>query len=272
MTSKDHPAGLKARLLAQERQWGIFCCSYSLQIAEALRSSGFDFLIFDAEHAPMSLPLLHAQLVALAGGRAEAIVRVAEISLAGFKQYLDLSVAGLMIPNVESAEQAATAVSYTRYPPEGRRGIGGSIRVTDYGRNPGCVHEARERVSVIVQVESRAGLHAIDAIAAVDGVDAVFIGPNDLAADLGHLGQPSHPDVARQVNEALGRIRRAGKAAGVLTNEADSTAYLEAGATLLALGSDLGLLVRAADALMARRRTHLDAAPTPSTLLNARQS
>ncbi|MEO7150323.1 MAG: aldolase/citrate lyase family protein [Burkholderiaceae bacterium] len=256
-----HPSGFKARLLANTPQWGLFCCSYSLQIVEALRPSGFDFLIFDAEHTPGSLPLLHAQLVALAGSSTEAIVRVPEISLAAFKLYLDLGVTGLMVPNVDSAEQARTAVSYTRFPPEGRRGMAGSVRATDYGRHPGQLQQTIERVSVLIQVESRAGLDSVDEIAAVDGVDAVFLGPNDLAADLGHLGQPAHPQVVGLLKDALRRIRRAGKAAGVLCSEADAGTYAAAGASVLALGSDLGLLVRAADTLATRCRANPATSP-----------
>ncbi len=209
-------------------------------------------MLFDAEHSPSTLPHLHAQLAALTGGGTASIVRVPGISLSAFKHYLDLGVAGLMVPNVASAEDAALAVSYTRYPPRGVRGIAGTVRATNYGRDGNYLATAEERISLIAQIESARGIDRVDAIARTDGVDAVFIGPNDLAADIGHLGEPRHPAVVAVVEEALRAIRSAGKSAGVLCGEPDCSRYVEAGATMVALGSDLGLMVRAADALAAR--------------------
>lgn len=245
---------LKAHLRARVDLVGIFCCSYSLQAVEALVPSGFNFLLFDAEHTPQTLPQLHAQLVALAGSQTAAIVRVADINLADFKRYLDLGVDGLMVPNVNSVQEAEMSVLFTRYPPRGVRGIAGTVRASRYGRDTGYLVDVENRFSLIVQVESLRGMENLPAIAAVDGVDAVFIGPVDLAADMGHLGQPEHPEVIAQVTQGLAQIRAAGKSAGVLASEAGSAAYRQAGANMIAMGSDLGLMVRAADALAERQR------------------
>ena len=246
----------KQRLLQGQALHGLFCCSYSVQVVEALSGSGLDFLLFDLEHTPNALPPLHAQLCALAASDTAAIVRVPQTELAGFKLLLDLGVAGLMVPNVHSAEQAAEAVSFTRYPPHGVRGIAGSVRAAGYGRDGSYLQTAGERTSLIVQVESTRAVADLERIAAVDGVDAVFVGPNDLAADMGLLGQPGHPEVVQVVEQCLRRIRQAGKPAGVLCAEADRPRYQAVGASLFALGSDLGLLVKTADALAQRQRAN----------------
>lgn len=245
-------ASFKRRLLNTEITAGLFCCSYGVQVVEALASSGFDYLLFDAEHTPNSLPQLHAQLCALAASPTVPIVRLASLDLVMIKLLLDMGVAGLMVPNVQSAEEAAQAVRFTRYPPNGVRGVAGSVRATRYGRDRDYLANAQERFSLIVQVETAASVNDAERIAATPGVDAVFVGPNDLAADMGLLGQPGHPDVVHAVDEGLRRIRQAGKTAGVLCAEADVPHYREAGANLFALGSDLGLLVKSADALAQR--------------------
>lgn len=233
---------------------GLFCCSYSVQVVEALAGSAFDFLIFDGEHTPNALPQLHAQLCALGAGPTAAVVRIPGADPALIKLLLDLGVAALMLPNVHSAQDAAQAVRMMRYPPNGTRGLAGTVRATDYGRHVGYFGEAAGAISLIVQVESLAGVDSIDQIAAVEGVDAVFIGPHDLAADMGHIGQSRHADVTATVLKCLARIREAGKAAGVLCSDADAETYQKAGACVLALGSDLGLLVNSADALALRHR------------------
>lgn len=249
-----HAASFKQRLLNAEPLCGIFCCSYGVQVVEALADSGFDYLLFDAEHTPNALPQLHAQLCALAASSTVPIVRLASLDLVAIKLLLDMGVAGLMVPNVQSAEEAAQAVRFTRYPPHGVRGVAGSVRATRYGRERDYLARAPESFSLILQVESAAAVKDAEGIAATPGVDAVFVGPNDLAADMGLLGQPGHPDVVQAVTDALRRIRQAGKTAGVLCTQADAPHYLQAGANLFALGSDLGLLVKAADALAQSHR------------------
>lgn len=242
----------KRSLLRGESLCGLFCCSYSQQVVEALAGSGFDFLLFDNEHTPNALPQLHTQLCALASGDTAPIVRLASLDPVAIKLLLDLGVAGLMVPNVQTVQEAELAVRMTRYPPHGLRGVAGTVRATSYGRDSDYLSRAHESISLIVQLESSLAMAHAEHIAAIPGVDAVFIGPNDLAADMGLLGQPTHPEVRAAVADGLKRIQRTGKAAGVLCSEADASFYREAGASMLALGSDLGLLVKAADGLALR--------------------
>ncbi|MBN3266502.1 aldolase/citrate lyase family protein [Bordetella bronchiseptica] len=233
---------------------GMFCCSYGVQVAEAVGRSGFDFLIFDAEHCPHSLPTLHGQFLALAGTATAAVVRAPQVDLAAFKQYLDLGADAIMVPNVESAAQAETVVRGMHYPPRGMRGVGGSVRATAYGRQAPTLHEAGARAGLIVQVESRRGLEAVQDIARVDGVDAVFFGPHDLAADLGLYGEPAHPHVVEAIEAGIDTVLAQGKRAGVLAAVDQAPRYIRAGASLIASGSDLSLLVRAADDLARQLR------------------
>lgn len=242
----------KRRLLGFEPVFGLFCCSYSTQVVEALAGSGFDYLLFDGEHTPNSWPHLHAQLCALGGSATTSLVRVPGLDAAVIKLLLDMGVGGIMVPNVQSAQEAARAVAMTRYPPHGIRGVAGTVRATNYGRDRGYLSRALDTFSLVVQVESAAGVRDAHGIAATEGIDAVFIGPNDLAADMGFPGQPGHPEVGSAVLDAIRRVRDAGKAAGVLCAEDDVPRFRQAGATVFALGSDLGLLVKSADAMAQR--------------------
>ena len=239
-------------LTAGKAQFGLFCCSHSVQVAEALGDSGFQFLIFDLEHCPQSLPHLHAQLAALHGSGIGAIVRATGLDQAAFKHYLDLGVHAIMVPSVSSADEARQALRFMRYPPLGVRGVGGSVRVTRYGRDKGYLQRAEEETCLIVQIETVAGLERLDEICGVEGVRAVFFGPHDLAASMGHLGQPGHPDVANAILGGIRSARARGLGAGILASEADCGPYLEAGANLVCAGSDIGLLVGSADGLAAR--------------------
>jgi 4-hydroxy-2-oxoheptanedioate aldolase len=239
----------KRLALAGHPQHGIFCVSNALQNAEALAHSGFDFVAFDLEHSPQSMPTLHAQLAAFSGGGSAAIVRVAALDLTTFKHCLDLGADALMIPNVNSAEEARTAVSYTRYPPEGLRGMGGTMRVTRYGRDKSYFQGANDNCCLIVQIESQQALRQLDDICAVPGVDMVFFGPTDLSADMGYLGQASHADVVQSIESGIRQACRRGVAVGVMAMGPDCERYLQAGATMVIHGSDLGLLVRGADTL-----------------------
>ena len=240
----------KTRLLAREPQFGLFIVSNALQNAEALGGSGFDYMCFDVEHSPSSTPALHGQLAALAGTGTASVVRTTGLDLAGIKHYLDLGVDALMIPNIHTAEQAIEAVRYTRYPAAGGiRGMGGTMRATRYGRDKGYFAEAANNVCLLAQIESREGLRNLDAICAVSGVDLLFFGPTDLSADMGHMGQPGHPEVVAAIEAGIRRAHELGKPSGVLAGDPDCQRYLAAGATMVILGSDLGLMVRGADAL-----------------------
>lgn len=243
----------KQRLQAGQPQYGLFIVSNALQTAEALADSGFHYMALDVEHSPSSTPALHAQLAALAGGGMSTVVRVAGVELASFKQYLDLGVDALMVPNINTAEQAREAVRFSRYPAAGGiRGMGGTMRVTRYGRDKGYFAQAAENTCLLMQIESREGLGNLEAICGVDGVDLVFFGPTDLSADMGYMGQPGHPEVVGAIVEGIRRARAMGIPSGVLAGDPDCQRYIDAGATMVILGSDLGLMVRGADTLAAK--------------------
>lgn len=243
----------KQLLAARHPQYGLFCVSNSLQTAEVLSGSGFDFIVFDAEHSPQSMPHLHAQFAALAGTQTACAVRVPSLDPIAIKHCLDLGASTLMVPNVGTAEQARDAVRFARYPADGGvRGVGGTMRATRYGRDKAYFAEAAAQTCVMVQIESREGLANLDAICAVDGVDLVFFGPADLSADMGYMGQPAHPEVVLAIEDGIRRACAHGIAAGVMAGESACAPYVDAGATVVILGSDLALLVRSADALAAR--------------------
>lgn len=243
----------KQALRDNRAQIGFWLGLGSAYSAEICAGAGFDWLLIDGEHAPLDLPGVLAQLQAIAGyPTTRAVARVPSDDAVTIKQYLDLGVESLLVPMVESAAQTAAMVGACRYPPAGRRGIGGA-RAARWGRRPNYVREADDALCILVQVESRQGLEALDEIAAVDGVDGVFIGPSDLAAALGWPGQPSHGAVQAAALDAFARIRAAGKAPGILTrDEALARHYLEHGALAVAVGVDTQLLAAQTSALAGR--------------------
>ena len=245
---------LFSKLQTDQRLYGLFCCSYSIQATEAIAHSGYDFLIFDAEHSPNSFTNLHMQLLALGGTNTASIVRVRSLDLSEIKLSLDLGVHGIMIPNIDTVEQAQTAVDFMTYTPNGKRGVGGSVRASRYGRDKPALGEATQQRALIVQAESTEALKNIKQIAELDGIDAIFFGPNDLAADMGYFGEPTHPEVVAAITSGIQQVKNAGKVAGILAGEKDCGQYLEAGARLVALGSELGLMVAGADSLQQRVR------------------
>jgi 4-hydroxy-2-oxoheptanedioate aldolase len=242
----------KQKLLRGEPQFGLFCMSLTAQTADALTGSGFDFLMFDAEHTPTCLPTLYTQALALAPSSTQCLVRMPSADPVLFKPVLDMAIDTVMVPNIRTAEEAREAVRAVRYPPHGIRGVGGSVRATGYGRHSDYYAAAADRVCLLLQIESAEGLRNLDAICAVDGVDGLFIGPVDLATDMGYLAQPLHPKVVEAAVDGVRRIRATGKGAGILAGEAQAQMYVDAGANVVCLGSDLGLLVKTADALAGR--------------------
>lgn len=251
-------------------QFGLWLGLADAYTAEILAGTGFDWLLVDGEHAPNDVRSILHQLQAIdSAGRARpagavvshAVARVPVGDAPLIKQYLDLGVQTLLVPMVDTAEQAAALVRATRYPPEGMRGMGSALaRSSRWQAYPGYVHEANAQICLLVQAETVLALRNLDAIAATPGVDGVFIGPADLSASMGHRGHPSHPEVQAAIHDAIARIRRAGKAPGILaTQEADARMWLEAGATFVAVGVDTMLLAGAAAQLLGRFR----AAPTP---------
>jgi 4-hydroxy-2-oxoheptanedioate aldolase len=244
---------LKRALLEGRPQIGLWSALPAHNTVEVLAGAGFDWLLLDTEHAPADVPVIHAQLQAMTGGTASAVVRPAWNDAVLLKRFLDLGVQSFLVPMVQDAEEARRAVAATRYPPEGIRGVAVAIRANRFGRVKDYHHLANEEICVQVQLETRQALANLEAIAAVPGVDGLFIGPSDLAADLGHLGNSAHPDVRRVIDETIVRIRKAGKVAGILAPiEADARHWLELGATFVAVGSDVGLLARQSEALAAK--------------------
>lgn len=242
----------KQALKDQKPQIGIWSSLCSPIVAEILAHAGFDWVLLDTEHSPNEVPIVLSQLHAMTGGTAEPVVRPAWNDMVLIKRYLDIGAQSLLLPYVQSAEEARDAVRYTRYPQAGVRGVAGATRAAGYGRTRDYLKHAHEQLCVLVQVETRRAIQNLEAIAEVEGVDGVFIGPNDLSADLGHLGNWQHPEVWKVMEDAAKRIRKAGKAPGILVGEADGRRCLDMGYLFVAVGADTGMLVRGADTLAAR--------------------
>lgn len=240
----------KAGLRAKKLQIGLWQSLCSNIAAEICSDSGFDWLLLDTEHSPNEIPDLLSQLQAIEKGTATAIIRPAWNDAVLIKRCLDIGAQTLLIPYVQSVEEAKAAVAATRYPPQGIRGVSVAARASRYGRVPGYLTKANEEICVLVQVETRQSLDAIEAIARVEGVDGVFIGPSDLAASLGHLGNPQHAEVQTAMKDAVERLTKVGKPAGILTgNEDEARRYIDWGYLFVAVGSDVGLLAKSADTL-----------------------
>ncbi len=247
----------KQALAGKRPQIGLWLGLADHYATEICAGAGFDWLLIDGEHSPNDLRsiLQQAQVIA-AYPASHAIARIpvghGHVGTALVKQYLDLGLQTLLVPMVDTAQQATDLVRAMRYPPGGIRGMGGA-RASRWGRYPAYAKEANAQVCLLVQAETRESLDNLDAICAVDGVDGVFIGPADLSASLGHLGDPGHADVQKAIADAIARINKAGKAAGILSpDEPLARRYLELGATFVAVGLDTNLLARATSALAAK--------------------
>ena len=245
----------KHAIAAGQRQIGLWCTLSNPYAAEVVAGAGFDWLLLDTEHSPNEIDTVLGQLQAVAPYPTAPVVRPAWNDPVLIKRFLDIGAQTLLLPYVQNRAEAERAAAAMRYPPDGIRGFGGTSRATRFGRVKDYAARAAQELCLLVQVETRTALDDLEAIAAVDGVDGVFIGPADLAASLGHLGAPSHPKVVEAVSDAIRRTRAAGKPAGVLTAEPHLIErYLEAGAVFIAVGVDMGLLARATDQLAARHR------------------
>ncbi|MEX2481281.1 MAG: HpcH/HpaI aldolase/citrate lyase family protein [Gammaproteobacteria bacterium] len=244
----------KRALAAGRTQIGLWQALGSAVTAEVCAAAGFDWLLFDGEHGPNDVPRLAEQLRAVAPFPAHPVGRppLGEVRL--IKQYLDIGFQTLVIPLVETSAQAEQLVRACRYPPQGIRGVGGGlVRASGYGRMSDYLDSADDEICLVVQVETRAGLDNLDAIAATTGVDGVFVGPADLAAALGHRGRPGAAPVQAAIEDAFVRIRRAGKPAGTLCADAALVArYQTLGCSFIAVGTDVSLLAHGGDALAAR--------------------
>ncbi len=237
---------LKACLANGEATTGLWLSLANNYTAELASYIGFDWLLIDGEHAPNDLRTIMEQLQVLRNSASPVIVRppIGEVYL--IKQLLDMGAQSLLIPMVESGQQAEMLVKAVRYPPRGIRGVGaGSARATSFGTIENYTATADAQICLMVQIESKAGVAALDAIAATEGVDCLFIGPSDLSADMGFPGNPYAPEVQVVIEDTIKRIRAHGKAAGVyMSDPAYAKRYLELGANMIAIGSDAAVLVR----------------------------
>jgi 4-hydroxy-2-oxoheptanedioate aldolase len=230
---------------------GLWSSLSSPSATEILADSGFDWILIDTEHAPNETPMVADQLRAASLGTAAPVVRPAWNDQVILKRLLDVGVQTLLVPFVQSAEEAARAVAATRYPPRGMRGVASVHRANRYGRAPNYFARADDEMCVLVQLETRAAVDALEAIAAVDGIDGLFIGPSDLAASLGHLGNNGHPEVRQTIEKTCRRAQAVGKPIGILAPlEADARAYIGMGFAYVAVGSDVVVLRNGCDGLV----------------------
>ena len=231
---------------------GMFLSSGDCTAAEICAGAGLDYLLIDGEHAPLSLETVLAQLRTVAGYGVPVMTRVPALDAVLIKQYLDLGAQSLVVPMVDSVEEAQAAARAVAYPPGGVRGVGSALaRSGRWNRIPGYLTRARETITLIVQAESAAAVENAAAIAAVDGVDGVFIGPSDLAASMGLLGQQTHPDVVAAVKHVIPEVKAAGKFVGVNAFAQDQARdYLASGADFVNVGADVALLAAGSKALL----------------------
>ena len=244
------PNSFKRRLLAGERLIGCWCSLANPITTEVLGVAGFDWILLDGEHSPNDVISFIPQLMALKDSVSAPIVRPSWNNPVELKRLLDGGFYNFLIPFIETADEARRAVGATRYPPQGFRGVSVSQRSNRFGTVAGYFDGVNEQICVMVQIESRKGVAAAAEIAAVDGVDGLFIGPSDLAAGFGHFGNPAHPEVQEAMAQVFAAGKAHGKPIGILAPvEADARRYLAMGATFVAVGSDLGVLRAATQAL-----------------------
>jgi 4-hydroxy-2-oxoheptanedioate aldolase len=245
----------KRALKAGKVQIGLWCSLSHHYATELVAGSGFDWMLLDTEHSPNDLESVLMQLQAAAPYPTHPVVRVPWNDMVTIKRFLDIGAQSILIPYVQNAEEAKNAVAYTRYPPAGVRGVAGATRATRFGRVKDYAKRAHEEICVLVQIETQQGLDNLEKIAAVEGVDGVFIGPADLHASLGYTGETNNPKVMPVIDDAIRRIRKCGKAPGILTGvEADARRWLDCGGLFVAVGADTGVLARGAESLVAKFR------------------
>jgi len=233
---------------------GVWACSGSPLVTEVAAGSGVDWLLIDMEHSANTLESTLLQLQVVAAYPITPLVRVPSNDAVAIKQVLDLGAQNLIVPMVSSVDEARAAVAATRYPPEGVRGVGSALaRSARWNRVDRYLQESAQHTSLTVQIETAAGVEAAAEIAAVDGIDAVFVGPSDLSASMGLLGQQTHPEVIAAVERVFAAVKANGKPVGANAfDPAAADAYITAGADFVAVGADVALLARATEALAAR--------------------
>ena len=263
----------KQALQEKRTQYGLWCSLLGPLNTEICAAAGFDWLLLDAEHTPndpMNL-LQQSQIIAAYPGT-HAVARVpmghGYVGQALIKQYLDVGIQTILVPMVDTPEQAAQLVQATRYPPDGIRGMGSALaRASRWQAYPQYIHEANDQVCLLVQAETALAMKNIDAIAATPGIDGVFIGPADLSASMGYSGQPGHPEVQAAIEDGIARILKAGKAPGILATTHEQTEkWLAAGARFVAVGIDTMLLTGACRQLAARYKGKSDRASAKPTV------
>ncbi|KMK68965.1 HpcH/HpaI aldolase/citrate lyase family protein [Puniceibacterium sp. IMCC21224] len=241
----------KADLAAGRRCPGLWLSLCSPTVTEIAAHSGADWILLDMEHAPNDLSMMADQLRAARGGCAEPVVRPPFSDQVITKRLLDIGARTLMFPMIQTAEMAAEAVSWTRYPPKGVRGHSGTIRANGYGRQADYLETYENELCVIVQVETPEAIDQIPAIAAVEGIDAIFIGPGDLASSMGHVGNVGHEDVQAQILRAVTAVHTAGKPVGILGyGEAAARRYHAEGIEFVAVAGDAWLLAQSMDQML----------------------
>ncbi|MEA5457014.1 HpcH/HpaI aldolase/citrate lyase family protein [Sinomonas sp. JGH33] len=247
------PVNTFKRNLGSRQQVGIFSTLNSSSLVELFAGIGFDWILLDTEHSPNEMADVIAQLRAMQLHGVSPVVRPAWSDMVLIKRLLDAGAQTLLIPCIETAEEAAAAVSYTRYPPAGVRGVSGSSRAANYGQNRGYLTTAEDEICILVQIETARGLGNLEAIAAVPGIDGVFIGPADLAASLGHIGNSQHPDVQAAIDTAFAKLRQLGKPTGYLTvNESEARARRAEGVDMLGVATDTSIINTGATQLLER--------------------
>lgn len=250
---------LRAGLSAGRRMAGLWLSLDSPAVTEMAADSGADWILIDMEHAPTALSGIPDHLRATRGAMAEPVVRVPVAEPVIVKRLLDLGVRCLMFPMIESAEDAARAVSFTRYPPQGMRGLSLTTRANGYGRQTDYLDRCTQDLFLIVQVETPQAVRAIPQIARVEGVDAIFVGPADLSAAMGYPGRPNAPEVQTLIDEACTMAEAARIPIGILGFGEDlARGYFARGVNFVAVAGDTWLLARQMDALLAGVR-----APAP---------
>ncbi len=243
----------KQALREGKLQFGLWSSLSSHYAVEIVAGAGFDWILIDTEHSPNDLESVLSQLQAAAAYPTTPVVRVPWNDPVVIKRFLDIGAQSLLIPYVNTAEEAARAVAATRYPPDGIRGVAGTTRANGFGRVKNYAQKAADEICVLVQAETQEAIANLEAICAVKGVDGVFIGPADLHASFGHPGETAHPEIKPLIDEAIKLIRGCGTAPGILTGvEADARHWIDCGAQFVAVGADTGLLARGADALAAK--------------------
>ena len=243
----------KRALAAGQSQIGLWCSLSSHYSLEIVAGAGFDWILLDTEHSPNDLESLVTQLQAAAAYPSTPIVRVPWNDTVTIKRVLDIGAQTLLIPYVQNPDEARAAVAAMRYPPAGVRGVAGTTRATRFGRIKDYAKCAHEELCLLVQLETRDALAHIETIAAIDGIDGIFIGPADLHASLGHTGEVANPAVLPLIEDSLRRIRKAGKAPGILVgDEALAKRWIDAGSLFTAVGVDTAILARGAERLAAQ--------------------